>query len=566
MRGGGIVALADGGDVYDPDMFDTDLMTQAQREEEEYLDALNNMVAMASEIGLMGSPDKRMVPFRDKTPDVESVANMQQPAPQQAQQQASRQPSNGIDNLISGAAERYNLPPELLRNVASAESAGKAEAQNPRSSAKGVFQFIDSTWEGLGGTPGNQFDPTENVELGAKYLRQNAERLKKELGRDPSYSEVYAAHYFGPGVTRMLKNADMNDPINAGLAMFNSPNAVDRILKANPNLRGKTVGEVLASLESKAGEGIVPLAQGGVVRFDNGGQAKTPFGRWLSENYTPVDIYGSSAPGSAMDYMSASPLGFVLPQTDEEREAAQQAVAASEASLVPVPKAPEKKKEEKPKPQAKNEKPEEIQAVDVTDKKTMQETSAQPSEKVPEKARTLYDEFLEDYQSSKSDRERQKKMDAYMALATAGFAMAGGQSPNALQNISQGALAGMAQYGGSRKAAQQAEREDAKNLLTAQRYQELGEAARATQAMNETRLTDAERNRIGQAILAREEAVVSQIPGGRLNEKAYNAAITKLQQDPSYQALVSTYNQLLGVPAAQTTPQNYSGFKILNAK
>jgi hypothetical protein len=166
--------------------------------------------------------------------------------------------SKDVKSIISAAAQRYGVPEDLLHNIAGSESSYKANVANKTgSSAKGLFQFIDSTWRGMGGKPGEQFIPEKNADLGAKYVRQNIDTLRDKLGRDPSYGEVYAAHYFGPGVHRMLTNANPNARIESGLSTFNDRDQVSRIMRQNPNLRGKTVRQVLDSLTEKAGSKYV---------------------------------------------------------------------------------------------------------------------------------------------------------------------------------------------------------------------------------------------------------------------------------------------------------------------
>jgi hypothetical protein len=194
--------------------------------------------------------------FINKTPEVNTVVKTE------------IQPEGGIPGIIASKAQKYNLPPQLMSSIAKAESNFNPNAGNKTgSSAKGLYQFIDKTWMGMGGKPGEQFDPEINSELGAKYIRQNAEFLKNRLGRDPSYSEVYAAHYFGPsGASNLLTRANPKDSIEKGLGTFNDPKGVKLIMKQNPNLRGKTVGQVLNDLETKTGSGIVSLAQGGQIK------------------------------------------------------------------------------------------------------------------------------------------------------------------------------------------------------------------------------------------------------------------------------------------------------------
>lgn len=165
---------------------------------------------------------------------------------------------NGVKMIVSAAASRYDLPPDLLHNIAGTESSYNPSAKNKTgSSAKGLFQFIDSTWKAMGGKPGEQTDPIANAELGAKYIKQNADLLRRNLKRDPTYGEVYSAHYFGPGVARMLASAKPNMSIEQGLATFQSPERVQLVMKQNPNLRGKTVGEVMEFMNRKAGRGVV---------------------------------------------------------------------------------------------------------------------------------------------------------------------------------------------------------------------------------------------------------------------------------------------------------------------
>jgi len=203
--------------------------------------------------------------FINKTPEVNTVVKPEV------------QPEGGIPGIIASKAQKYNLPPQLMSSIAKAESNFNPNAGNKTgSSAKGLYQFIDKTWMGMGGKPGEQFDPEINSELGAKYIRQNAEFLKNRLGRDPSYSEVYAAHYFGPsGASNLLTRANPKDSIEKGLGTFNDPKGVKLIMKQNPNLRGKTVGQVLNDLETKTGQGIVSLAAGGQIKHFVGGNVVT---------------------------------------------------------------------------------------------------------------------------------------------------------------------------------------------------------------------------------------------------------------------------------------------------
>jgi hypothetical protein len=201
-----------------------------------------------------------------------------------------------------------------------------------------------------------------------------------------------------------------------------------------------------------------------------------------------------------------------------------------------------------------------------TDKKTTNEITKILNKPEPagEKTADFYDLFLKEYMDSKSDKERQRKMDAYTALATAGFAAAAGSSPNALQNISQGALAGMSQYAGSQKTRAAEGIAEQKNLLSAQRYRELGEAARATAAMTEVRLTAEEQNRFRNLFNNRQEQLEKIVNDDKLligNEPAKQQKLQNLMlNDPMYNEL---FKSIFGVNYSEYVKQQ-SGQKEVN--
>jgi len=182
---GGIVAFADGGmdDDYNQEDYDD------QVAESEYAGALQDMAntqeeMMQHQLNMQRSNSD----LRNAAKDIHSTPSVE----------------GGIRSVVNEAANKYGLPPELLQRISGSESGHNPRAKNSASSAEGLFQFIPSTWAGMGGKPGEQSDPVKNADLGGKFIRQNAETLKRQLGRNPNYDEVYAAHYFGPGVTAML--------------------------------------------------------------------------------------------------------------------------------------------------------------------------------------------------------------------------------------------------------------------------------------------------------------------------------------------------------------------------
>jgi hypothetical protein len=67
-----------------------------------------------------------------------------------------------VENRIRGAAAEYGISQSAAVRIAMCESGFKPEAANKHSSAKGIYQFIDGTWDAIGAV-GHQFDLDENI-------------------------------------------------------------------------------------------------------------------------------------------------------------------------------------------------------------------------------------------------------------------------------------------------------------------------------------------------------------------------------------------------------------------
>jgi len=146
---------------------------------------------------------------------------------------------------IRAAAQAKGIDPETALRIARAESALTTSAKAGTSSAGGLFQVVDKTWKEFGGAPGKKFDADENIRVGTDIIAKNAQTLKAFLQRDPRPAEVYAAHYFGPSGAKTFLSAEPGTPMES---LFPA-----NVIKANPNLKGKTSDQVMATLEKKMG-------------------------------------------------------------------------------------------------------------------------------------------------------------------------------------------------------------------------------------------------------------------------------------------------------------------------
>lgn len=148
---------------------------------------------------------------------------------------------------------------DFVARTGQAESGGDATASNPKSSATGTHQFIDSTWLSLmrsnraretAGMSDAQVlalrnNPLISAQMAAVYARQNGAYLRKN-GHAVDNGTLYLSHFLGAGGANAVLSADPSTP-------------VDQILKAGQIsanrsvLAGKTAQQVIDWAYGKMG-------------------------------------------------------------------------------------------------------------------------------------------------------------------------------------------------------------------------------------------------------------------------------------------------------------------------
>jgi hypothetical protein len=204
-----------------------------------------------------------------------------------------------VMSAIHAAAQKTGTGFDYLLRTARRESSLQPTAQAPTSTARGLYQFIDSTWLtmvreegrnlGLGrfaeqigrdasGRPtvadpaarqqilALRDDPAVSALMAGAFTNRNAAELRSATGRNPTEGELYMAHFLGSGGAARLINANQSNPQATAARLFPDAAGANRRIFFDQG-RPRTIAEVyqvLASGQSTtvaATTGAAPAAQ-----------------------------------------------------------------------------------------------------------------------------------------------------------------------------------------------------------------------------------------------------------------------------------------------------------------
>ena len=150
---------------------------------------------------------------------------------------------------IARKAQQEGVNPSVALTIAHIETAGRFDhtAQNPTSSAHGLFQILDKTWKGQGG--GDRYSVDEQIKQGLKHIKNANASMRKSLGREPVEHEQYLGHLLGPGGAAAVLKADPNAKLIDVVRKYDSKNANDIV--NNNGMSGLTVGQAIGKWRNK---------------------------------------------------------------------------------------------------------------------------------------------------------------------------------------------------------------------------------------------------------------------------------------------------------------------------
>lgn len=167
--------------------------------------------------------------------------------------------------MVGAIAKAQGVDPSDLVAIGMVESGLKSKARPGKGTAKGLFQFIDSTWawelkqhgERLGIPPGTSvYDDTANTLLAIEFMKGNREHLKGKPGvpENPTAIDDYMGHFLGVGDAEKFYKARADSPNALG------KDVLKRAAGNNPPVffhgkggtgRAKTLEEIYASFKKK---------------------------------------------------------------------------------------------------------------------------------------------------------------------------------------------------------------------------------------------------------------------------------------------------------------------------
>ena len=189
-----------------------------------------------------------------------------------------------VTGAIKQAANATGTSFEYLLATAKMESDLNPTAGASTSSAHGLYQFIDQTWlatvkeagpdagygqyaDAITKTASGDYvvsdpakrqaimklrdDPAASSSMAALLTQSNSFQLTGMIGRRPSDSELYMAHFLGVGGAAKLITANDDTPQSSAVKMFPSAAAANRSIFYDRQGHARSVSDVYAVLSSR---------------------------------------------------------------------------------------------------------------------------------------------------------------------------------------------------------------------------------------------------------------------------------------------------------------------------
>ncbi len=189
-----------------------------------------------------------------------------------------------VSGAIRKAADATGVSFNYLLATAKVESGLNPRLTTRTSTATGLFQFLDQTWLGtlkeagpalgygnyaaaIRKLPTGRYevadlalrreimelrkDPAANSLMGGAFTQQNAATLSKRIGRAPSESELYIAHFLGPYAGAKAINLAASNPTARAADIFPAAARANTSIFFDRQGRARSVAGVCAELDRR---------------------------------------------------------------------------------------------------------------------------------------------------------------------------------------------------------------------------------------------------------------------------------------------------------------------------
>ncbi len=185
-----------------------------------------------------------------------------------------------ITNAIQSASSKTGVGFSYLLQQANVESSFNATAKAKGSSATGLYQFIDSTWISMVKENGAKYglekyadqisdtgrvaskaakrqilalrnNPEIASAMAAEYAADNKQYLQSTVGGEIGSTELYMAHFMGPGGAAKFLSKMQSNPNAIGANSFADAACSNKNVFYKENGKARTLSEIYAFFDKK---------------------------------------------------------------------------------------------------------------------------------------------------------------------------------------------------------------------------------------------------------------------------------------------------------------------------
>jgi len=194
---------------------------------------------------------------------------------------------------------KNDIDPNYYETLAMVESSGNPNAKARTSTASGLYQFTEGTWQesvdraGLNYTLEDRFNPEKSREVVEYLTKNNSKYLKTKLGKEPTSGDLYLAHFLGIGGARDLLLADSNAKVDS--VVSKGALSANRSIFYNKDGSLKKVSDIKNWSRKKFGETYTPPQQSEIPDYTLNAPTSTVQVPYLAP-YGEEETKGSTTP------------------------------------------------------------------------------------------------------------------------------------------------------------------------------------------------------------------------------------------------------------------------------